>query len=58
VDNNYLNLGMNKSRFVHTLSSGRLKKREGVTRRGQQVCSDVEHTLDNHHMVDIDSKIL
>jgi hypothetical protein len=29
VDNNYLNLGMNKSRFVHTLSSGRLKKREG-----------------------------
>jgi hypothetical protein len=24
VDNNYLNLGMNKSGFVHTLPSGRL----------------------------------
>jgi hypothetical protein len=24
VDNNYLDLGMNKSRFVHTLPSGRL----------------------------------
>jgi hypothetical protein len=23
VDNNYLDLGMNKSRFVHTLPSGR-----------------------------------
>jgi hypothetical protein len=25
VDNNYLDLGMNKSGFVHTLPSGRLK---------------------------------
>jgi hypothetical protein len=24
VDNNYLDLGMNKSEFVHTLPSGRL----------------------------------
>jgi hypothetical protein len=24
VDNNYLDLGMNRSRFVHTLPSGRL----------------------------------
>jgi hypothetical protein len=24
VDNNYLDLGMNKSGFVHTLTSGRL----------------------------------
>jgi hypothetical protein len=26
VDNNYLDLGMNKSEFVHTLPSGRLTK--------------------------------
>jgi hypothetical protein len=26
VDNNYLNLGMNKSGFVHTLPSGRLMR--------------------------------
>jgi hypothetical protein len=25
VDNNYLDLGMNKSGFVHTLPSGRLR---------------------------------
>jgi hypothetical protein len=29
VDNNYLDLGMNKSGFVHTLPSGRLMCREG-----------------------------
>jgi hypothetical protein len=29
VDNNYLDLGMNKSGFVHTLSSGRLSQRVG-----------------------------
>jgi hypothetical protein len=27
VDNNYLDLGMNKSGFVHTLPSGRLRCR-------------------------------
>jgi hypothetical protein len=27
VDNNYLDLGMNKSGFVHTLPSGRLSRR-------------------------------
>jgi hypothetical protein len=26
VDDNYLDLGMNKSEFVHTLSSGRITK--------------------------------
>jgi hypothetical protein len=29
VDNNYLDLGMNKSGFVHTLPSGRLKDARG-----------------------------
>jgi hypothetical protein len=28
VDNNYLDLGMNKSGFVHTLPSGRLKSKD------------------------------
>jgi hypothetical protein len=30
VDNNYLDLGMNKSGFVHTLPSGRLNYRYEV----------------------------
>jgi hypothetical protein len=32
VDNNYLDLGMNKSGFVHTLPCGRLK-RDSITRK-------------------------
>jgi hypothetical protein len=28
VDNNYLDLGMSKSRFIHTLPSGRLTKQD------------------------------
>jgi hypothetical protein len=30
VDNNYLDLGMNKSGFVHTLPSGRLSKEDDM----------------------------
>jgi hypothetical protein len=33
VDNNYLDLGMNKSGFVHTLPSGRLKWKADPTVR-------------------------
>jgi hypothetical protein len=39
VDNNYLDLGMNKSGFVHTLPSGRLSS-EGRPASGA-VSSDV-----------------
>jgi hypothetical protein len=35
VDNNYLNLGMNKSGFVHTLPSGRLSGRATHLWKGQ-----------------------
>jgi hypothetical protein len=30
VDNNYLDLGMSKSGFIHTLPSGRLTRRDAV----------------------------
>jgi hypothetical protein len=33
VDNNYLDLGMNKSGFIHTLPSGRLRALENRRHR-------------------------
>jgi hypothetical protein len=44
VDNNYLDLGMNKSGFVHTLPSGRLKhllcREQGFQRNKYTILSE------------------
>jgi hypothetical protein len=40
VDNNYLDLGMNKSGFVHTLPSGRLTRTTVSTLPGRPGPSD------------------
>jgi hypothetical protein len=37
VNNNYLDLGMNKSGFVHTLHSGRLRRGPAPTPLGEAI---------------------
>jgi hypothetical protein len=47
VDNNYLDLGMNKSGFVHTLPSGRLSfLPQGDWTKGRAWCSNQHQQFD------------
>jgi hypothetical protein len=41
VNNNYLDLGMSKSGFIHTLPGGRLNRRKTATSHALSVCLSV-----------------